>query len=115
MRSANERGFSSVRSSSTTPFGTINEWNLPDGTPLDAFCHGERAPWKIISLQSAGRPVVVARYLERSRPLWALYLERGVRRGFRMGEAVLSSDLPDASHLLPLLLFTFEVLQFVNW
>jgi hypothetical protein len=32
-----------------------------------------------------------------------------------MGEAVLSSNLPDASHLLPLLLFTFEVLQFVNW
>jgi hypothetical protein len=114
MQSATKRGFSKVTSSPTIPFGTINDWKLPDGSPLDAFCQGSRTPWKTICLQSAGSPVIVARYLERPQPLWALYLERSLGRGFQMGEAVLSSDLPDASSLVPLLLFTFVVLQYVN-
>jgi hypothetical protein len=39
----------------------------------------------------------------------------GPRLGLEPRPDVLSSDFLDASHLLPLLLFTFEVLQFVTW
>lgn len=116
MRSGNKRGFSRVRSSSTPAHGTIDgDWKLPENRPLDAFCHGEKTPWRTISLQSGGRSVIVARYLEQPQSLWAQYLERSLGKGFRTGEAVLSSDLPEAPHLLPLLLFTFEVLKLVNW
>ncbi len=103
----------SVQSSATTPCGTVREWSLPDGTPLDPFCLGGKKPYRILSL-SAGSPVIVARYLIPARQFLAYHLGIGLRKRFRIGEAVLSPDLPDASQLLPLLLFTFDVLEAIN-
>ena len=56
--------FSRVRRSSDTPFATVSEWKLPDGTALDAFCMGKHKPFRTLTLRSlACSRVAVLRYL----------------------------------------------------
>jgi hypothetical protein len=114
MRSANVEGHHSVQTSATTPFGTVNEWNLPDGTRLSAFCLGKWKPYCVLSLHRALSPVIVVRFLPPPEGFLVKHLGTGQFKRFRVGEAVLSSGLPGTSDLLPLLFFSFQVLQAIN-
>jgi hypothetical protein len=95
------------------PFGTINMWSLPDGTPLDAHCLGRQKPFHVLLLKSNGKALVSLRYLVPRQPIRSWIGSRSNK--FRLGEAILDDGIPEANdQILPLLMFAFEVLQAIN-
>jgi hypothetical protein len=107
--------FSMVTPSPKAPFGSVNEWHLPNGRTAQAFCLGESKPLRVLSLRDATGPMVTIRYLAPRVAGFDLWRGINPRRNFAMGESVLSERLPLAPELLPVLMFAFEIAQAVNW
>ena len=101
--------FRRVHHSDERPFGTINVWFLPDGTPLDAYCVGRQKPFRVLLLKSQERVILSLRYLAPRNQIFTL-----VSSNFKVGEAILDDQVHDAKEVLPLLMFAFEVLQMIN-
>jgi hypothetical protein len=103
-----------VGPSDPQPYGTPSQWLLPDGTRLAAFCVGRNKPFQVLLLRSAQDISVAFRFLAPRQQLLRHWYGIRESTNFRHGEAVILQDSFDLSELLPLLVFGFEVLQFIN-
>ena len=106
--------FNRIGPSDERPFGTINLWSLPDGTPLDAYCVGAWQPFHVLLLKSHEKTVLSLRYLAPKNQTFRHMIQLREDDNFALGEAVLDDEIPDGDEILPLLMFAFEVLQAIN-
>ena len=111
-QSGHGHSFGMVQPSQFVPFGATNEWHLSDGTVLQAFCLGDKKPFRVLSLRNMAGPMVTIRFLAPQKQGIARWWP--FRNNFRIGEAVLSDQLSSSSQHLPLLMFAFEVTHAIN-
>jgi hypothetical protein len=103
-----------VGPSDPEPYGTPSQWLLPNGTRLAAFCAGRNKPFQVLLLRSGHDKSLAFRFLAPRQQLLRHWFGIRESMNFHHGEAAILQASFELWELLPLIVFGFEVLQFIN-